>query len=176
MYLHRLVYYAESKIRELGLPVTSELKAIIASSRKNNPAAGITGVLAFNEQYFVGVIEGDRRRVSSLLLRVARDKRAGNFTVLSAGAVDTRLFDDWLPLYAGHSETVDRLYLRHGLTQGLDPVRLSAENLLGLLVDFAALDGMEVARHAATGTPADLVEHIKVAPVFADPRRAEPAR
>ncbi|WP_181706046.1 BLUF domain-containing protein [Chthonobacter rhizosphaerae] len=165
MYLHRLVYYSENKIRDLGLPLAKELKAIVLSGQKNNPAAGITGVLAFNDQYFVGVIEGDRRRLSSLLMRIARDKRAANLTVLSAGEIDERRFDDWTSVYAGHSETVDRLYLRFGLTQGLDPGRMSADSLFALLDALSRLEAGQLARHPTSAT--EHGEVIKVTTVFA---------
>lgn len=166
MYLHRLVYYSENKIRELGLPLAKELKAIVASGLKNNPAAGVTGVLGFNEQYFVGVIEGDRRRLSSLLVRIARDKRTANLTILAAGTIDERKFDDWTSFYAGHSETIDRLYLRYGLTQGLDPGRMSADSLSGLLADFTRLESSQQARQPTAPAGQEPSEVIKVTPVF----------
>ena len=164
MYLHRLVYYSDNKIRELGLPLAAELKAIIAAGHKNNPPAGITGALIFNERYFVGVLEGDRRRVSTALLKIAADKRNADLTILAAGAVEERRFDDWLSVYAGHSEAVDRVYLRFGLTQGLDPGRMSAESLVRLVEAICRLDPRTLAPHVAPGP--EPVEVIKVSSVM----------
>lgn len=166
MYLHRLIYCSENKIRELGLPLAKELKAIIASGHKHNPSAGITGALVFNEHAFVGVLEGDRRRVSAALLRIAADPRNANLTILSAGAVDERRFDDWLSVYAGHSEAVDRLYLRYGLTQGLDPARMSAAGILALVEALTKLDPRHLASHVPSAEP---VEVIHVTPVLHAP-------
>ncbi|WP_181699554.1 BLUF domain-containing protein [Chthonobacter albigriseus] len=164
MYLHRLIYYSENKIRELGLPLAKELKAIIAAGHRNNPAAGVTGALVFNDQYFVGVIEGDRRRVSSVLVRIAGDRRNANLTILQAGPIEERRFDDWYSVYAGHSEAVDRIYLRFGLTQGLDPARMSGPSMLLLLESLSKLDARSLASHV-TSAP-DHVEVIKVSPVM----------
>lgn len=161
MYLHRLVYYSENRIRQLGLPLAKELKAVLASSQKNNPPAGVTGALAFNEQYFVGVIEGERRRVSATLVRIAGDKRNGNLTIMSAVPIGERRFDDWLPVYAGHSDAVDRLYLHFGLTQGLDPARMSADSMLGLL---EAMCRLEPRPQVGSARGDDPVEVIKVKP------------
>lgn len=165
MYLHRIVYYSENKIRELGLPLARELKAIIASGHKNNPSAGITGALAFNDQYFVGVLEGDRRRVSTALLKIAADPRNANLTILAAGPIAERRFDDWLSVYAGHSEAVDRLYLHYGLIQGLDPGRMDADGLLALVDGLCRLDPRALASIAAAAP--EQMEVIKVSSVMA---------
>jgi len=165
MYLHRLIYYGTNKIRELGLPLAAELKAIIAAGHRHNPAAGITGALVFNERHFLGVLEGDRRMVSAALVRIAADRRCGEVTVMSAGPVDERRFDDWLSVYAGHSEAVDRLYLHFGLVQGLDPPRMGHESALRLAEALCRLDPKALAPVVAP-PPAEPVEVIKVTPVL----------
>ena len=164
MYLHRLVYYSENRIRQLGLPLAKELKAILAASQRNNPPAGLTGALVFHDQYFVGILEGERRRVSAMLLRIAGDKRPHNLTILAAGAIEERQFDDWTSIYAGHSDTVDRLYLHWGLTQGLDPARMSGEAMLGLVRAMSKLDPHTLAQPPR---PPEPMEIIKVTPQFA---------
>jgi hypothetical protein len=168
MYLHRLVYYSENKIREIGGQLAKELKAILAAGHRNNPPAGITGALVFNEHYFVGVLEGDRRRVSTALLRIAADPRNANVTILDARAVGERRFDEWSSVYAGHSETVDRLYLRYGLTHGLDPGRMSAESMLALVEAMTRLDAHHLAAHGP-GAGHENVEVIHVTPVLHGP-------
>ncbi len=165
MYLNRLVYYCSNKIRDLGLPLAPELKAIIAAGHKNNPAAGITGALIFNERYFVGVFEGERRLISTALLRIAADRRAGDLVVMAAGPIDQRRFDDWLSCYAGHSDAIDRIYLRYGLVQGLDPSRMSAESTVGMAEALSRLDARALA-NATAGNGHEPVEVIKVTPVL----------
>lgn len=165
MYLHRLIYYSENKIRELGLPLAKELKAIIAAGHRNNPAAGLTGALAFNEQYFVGILEGDRRRISSAFVRIAGDRRNANPTIIQAGPIEERRFDDWHSVYAGHSDAVDRVYLRFGLTQGLDPARTAAPSMLLLLEALCRLDPRALAPQVASAP--EQVEVIKVSSIFA---------
>lgn len=164
MYLHRLIYYSENKIRELGLPLAKEIKAIIAAGHRNNPAAGLTGVLGFNEQYFVGVLEGDRRRISSAFVRIAGDKRNANPTIIQSGPIEERRFDDWLSVYAGHSDAVDKVYLRFGLTQGLDPARTSSASMLMLLEALCRLDPRSLAPQVASAP--EQIEVIKVSPVM----------
>jgi hypothetical protein len=140
MYLQRLVYYAENKIRDLEPSMVKEIKAIRAAGHRNNPSAGLTGTLAFNERWFVGVLEGDRKLVSSMLVKIAGDRRADGLVILSTGAVDERLFDDWTLVYAGHSDVVDRLYLHHGLVSGLDPSRSTAAAMLAVARGLSKLD------------------------------------
>ena len=61
MYLFRLSYYSRNAIKDLGRPVAAEVKQIMNISNLNNPAAGITGGLVFNDHYFAQVLEGDRK-------------------------------------------------------------------------------------------------------------------
>jgi hypothetical protein len=162
MYLYRLIYYTENKIRDLNLTLVKEIKAIHAAGHRNNPPAGLTGTLAFNERWFLGVLEGDRKRVSTMLLKLAADRRAEGLVVLSMGAIDERMFDTWSVVYAGHSEQIDRLYLHHGLVSGLDPVRASAPAMLAVAHGLATLDIPLSHREAPSASSQDGVELIRV--------------
>lgn len=173
MHLQRLTYTCTNRIGPLGLPPASELKAILTAGHRNNAAAGITGGLIFNERHFVGVLEGDRRMVSALLLRVSRDKRCGDMTIMAAEPIDERRFDEWMTAYAGHSEAVDRIYLRYGIVQGLDPTRMTAESASRLVEALCRLDPKALARFAHAQPP-ETVEVIKVATSIAAAHRGHP--
>ena len=48
---------------------------IVAQSRKNNPEAGLTGLLCHSGSIFMQVIEGGRPAVSATFARILRDPR-----------------------------------------------------------------------------------------------------
>lgn len=136
MYLFRLTYYSRNTIKELGVPVGAEVKKIMQQSSGNNPAAGITGALVFNDHYFAQVLEGDRKAVSQFFCKIALDKRHSEVVILDAKPVTNRMFDGWAMAFAGHSPEVDRLYLRYGTTIGFAPAKMNADAFLGLISDL----------------------------------------
>ncbi|SON54470.1 Sensors of blue-light using FAD [Hartmannibacter diazotrophicus] len=154
MYLYRCVYYSRNAIKKLGLPVSAEIKSILAAGARNNPAAGLTGALVFNEQYFAQVIEGDRHNVSRLLWRIAADPRQEDMVIMSADSIRGRSFDDWSMGYVGHSEEMETLYLKYGIAIGFDPGRMGPESLTGLVQELVMLGGHGVHHHAMAASPA----------------------
>jgi hypothetical protein len=69
---------------------------IIATSRRNNPRQGITGMLVFGAGMFFQWLEGPRASVTVLMERLRRDTRHGQIVVLSEiEESDERLFPEW---------------------------------------------------------------------------------
>lgn len=136
MYLFRLTYYSRNAIKDLGLPVGVEVKKIMQQSSVNNPAAGITGALVFNDHYFAQVLEGDRKAVTQAFCKIAGDERHSEIVILEAKPVSDRLFDGWAMAYAGHSPEIDRLYLKYGTAIGFAPAKMTADAFVGLVNDL----------------------------------------
>lgn len=136
MYLFRLSYYSRNAIKDLGRPVAAEVKQIMNISNLNNPAAGITGGLVFNDHYFAQVLEGDRKAVTQTFCRVVSDERHNDIVILDAQPVENRLFDGWAMAYAGHSPEVDRIYLRYGTAIGFAPAKMTASSFVSLVRDL----------------------------------------
>lgn len=69
---------------------------IIATSRRNNPRLGITGMLVFGEGIFFQWLEGPRASVMGLMERLHSDDRHGQIVVLSEiEESGERLFPQW---------------------------------------------------------------------------------
>lgn len=69
--LIRLTYYSRVK-QSVSKKALSEILAI---SRHRNRDVGITGVLYFNREFFVQVLEGEREPVSKTYNRLVTDPR-----------------------------------------------------------------------------------------------------
>ncbi|MFK7792368.1 MAG: BLUF domain-containing protein [Devosiaceae bacterium] len=136
MYLFRLTYYSRNCIKSLGLPIAPEMKKIMQQSSANNPAAGITGGLVFNDHYFGQILEGDRKAVTNTFCRIANDTRHTDVVILNASPTESRVFDGWAMAYAGHSPEQDRIYLKYGTTIGFAPAKMGADAFLGLTKDL----------------------------------------
>lgn len=140
MYLFRLVYYSRNAIKDLGRPIAAEMKGIMSVSNMNNPPAGITGALVFNDHYFAQILEGDRKSVTSTFCRLVGDDRHTDIVILDAQPVDNRLFDGWAMAYAGHSPDVDRIYLKYSTAIGFAPSKMTADSLCNLVADLVQTD------------------------------------
>lgn len=69
---------------------------IIASSRRHNPARGITGLLVFGSGIFFQWLEGPRDNVLELMEVLKTDPRHHAVVLLNSGEeVRERLFPDW---------------------------------------------------------------------------------
>lgn len=69
--------------------------AILAASRRNNPKAGLTGLLLFNGRRFLQVIEGEAEAVRTTYQRIAADPRHFAMVRLGEREIDSRDFGDW---------------------------------------------------------------------------------
>ena len=64
--------YASNPAKQLDNGIVD---SILETSRKNNPARGITGLLCFGEGLFMQVLEGGRDEVCELYNTIVRDAR-----------------------------------------------------------------------------------------------------
>lgn len=67
---------------------------IIKSSRRNNAAVGISGILVHVDNYFIQVLEGSRAQINPTLHRIMNDTRHSNMQIVSARPITRRGFGD----------------------------------------------------------------------------------
>ena len=146
MVLTRLLYFSETQIDPRGGARLAGLRDILAASRRNNKAADITGVLVFDDHWFLQALEGPRASVWATLKRIEEDERHTGLVVVDARQVEGRLFASWsmgLATRRGETAEVFAPYLNNGL---LRPQDMTAAEVLGLM---SALGGHGFARTRA---------------------------
>ena len=75
---------------------SSDVDAIIASSRRRNAALGITGILVFGSGVFFQWIEGPKTEVMGLVKLIESDRRHEMMVTLSTDEeVRERIFPSW---------------------------------------------------------------------------------
>jgi|SRR5579871_2730975 len=72
-----------------------DLKTLLETSRRNNSASGITGMLLYLGGNFIQVLEGDRTEVMKTHQRIAQDPRHRGLLTLLEGEVAARDFSEW---------------------------------------------------------------------------------
>lgn len=89
-------FYELLYISELS-PDTSPatIGEVLVQTRKNNKSNGITGLLLFDGEHFVQVLEGERANVTALMQRIERDERHFGVTRLHEGFGETRNFQNF---------------------------------------------------------------------------------
>ncbi len=71
------------------------LRSILSVSRRNNRAAGLTGLLVAGQRRFLQLLEGDETAVRDAYQRIRRDPRHFACVLIDERAILARQFDDW---------------------------------------------------------------------------------
>ena len=78
----------------------SHLYMILRHARLKNELRGVTGVLAFVDNVFIQVLEGEKKDVMNTFEKIRKDARHTNIKILLEGEVDNRTFPNWEMAYA----------------------------------------------------------------------------
>ena len=99
--MYRLVYYSSNRIGASGEQMRAQIDQILAASRRNNRAAGLTGALMFSSGYFGQVLEGPQDAVEATFERIQQDTRHGDVSLLEFVKIADRAFGDWSMAFVG---------------------------------------------------------------------------
>ncbi len=118
------------------------LDLILAASRKNNPAVGVTGLLCVADDLFLQVLEGGRDEVCDLFDAIVRDPRHTRVRLLVYEEIAQRRFGAWTMGQVSVERLNPSLLLKYFRRAVLNPFEASGQASLALLeelVDTAAL-------------------------------------
>lgn len=73
----------------------STLDKLLAVSRKNNDANGLTGMLLYRNGDFLQILEGDKQSVREACKKIYNDKRHTMILELDESEIDRRDFGQW---------------------------------------------------------------------------------
>ncbi len=113
-----------------------EVDSILATSARNNPARGITGLLLFNGRNFLQLLEGEEGQVNALMETIFADPRHSGVSVLDRRGIVARTCPDWAMKRVLIAESIAnrREMLERDLPEGLDP------EVRKMIVNFAVLN------------------------------------
>jgi hypothetical protein len=93
--IYRLVYRSTAAIVGTAEEIDAEIAVISAMARRNNAAAGLTGVLVHTGGAFTQVLEGELPQVEATFDRIAADLRHTGVDLLQFMPINERSFDYW---------------------------------------------------------------------------------
>lgn len=114
------------------------LDDILAQSRRNNPAQGITGMLCVSGDVFIQVLEGGRDEVCELYNSIVRDSRHANVRLLAYDEIAQRQFGAWTMGQVNLTKVNPSLLLKYFKRAELDPFDASGAATLSLLAELVA--------------------------------------
>ncbi|RKE02634.1 BLUF domain-containing protein [Marinifilum flexuosum] len=83
------VSFSRNQLSEL------ELDELLSEIRPKNLANGVTGLLLYNDEIFIQVIEGEKDKISTLYNRLQNDNRHTNIVKILEEDIDQRSFPEW---------------------------------------------------------------------------------
>ena len=132
--LVRLLYASRAKV-----PLTPDvIDAILQTSRKGNPATGITGLLCHNGDIFMQVLEGGREAVSALYNRIANDPRHTDVILLRYEEISERRFASWSMGQVNLARVNPAILLKYSTKAELDPYAGCGQASMAMLEELIA--------------------------------------
>jgi len=111
---------------------------IVNQSRKNNPDAGITGLLCHSGNVFMQVLEGGRAAVNATYARILRDARHNDVQLLLYEEITERRFAGWTMGRANLDKINISVLLKYSEKPELDPYAVSGKASMALLDELMA--------------------------------------
>lgn len=78
-----------------GREEAADLAAILEVSRRNNGAAGVTGLLCHIDGSFLQFLEGEEQAVRETFGRISQDERHADLIKVHDATIAERAFGDW---------------------------------------------------------------------------------
>jgi len=91
MSVYQLLYVSGAA----GSVTDADIEQILSTSRRNNEARGVTGMLLYADGAFIQVLEGEETDVKAIAERIQGDRRHRNYMVLCEQRAEARAFADW---------------------------------------------------------------------------------
>lgn len=135
MYLQRLIY-----ISETDNPTTDVIQEIERQSVKNNSKVNITGILLFNADCYVQVLEGGRAAVSDLFNKIHNDSRHKRLEMVECSKIPHRSYAQWAMKFVPLSMAGRELIMKYSPKDYLDPYEMEGRKLIHFCEEMAALD------------------------------------
>ncbi|MFU7527098.1 BLUF domain-containing protein [Qipengyuania sp. ASV99] len=113
-----------------------EMDAILATSARNNPARGFTGLLLYNGRNFLQLLEGEAEALDALMSRISNDPRHNGVSVLHNSRIEDRTCPQWAMKRVIISESIAnrKQLLEQDLPEGLD------KDVRKMILNFAVLN------------------------------------
>lgn len=130
MFLVRMVY--ASRVSEYFN--SDDIEQILAKARENNVKNCVTGMLCFNQTYFLQCLEGSRRKVNQTYHKILNDKRHEEIVLLDYQEIVHREFSHWNMGYMPRASLTRDVIIKHSGQYEFAPFEMSGRSALDLMI------------------------------------------
>lgn len=74
---------------------SADLQQLLKTSRDNNEAIDVSGMLLYHEGSFLQILEGEEKDVAPLYAKIEKDERHTNTRILLRAEIEERSFGNW---------------------------------------------------------------------------------
>lgn len=124
MFLIRLIYASTISDKFSS----SDIEHILKAAREHNKRNHVTGMLCFNQQYFLQCLEGSRAKVNEAYQHILEDKRHTQVTLLDYTEIDMREFDNWSMGFMPECNLNAATNLKYSGSEQFTPYEMSGES------------------------------------------------
>ena len=124
MYLVRLVYVSTISDRFSEKDIVN----ILHVARQKNESQHVTGLLCFNNKYFLQCLEGSRCSVNATYHRILNDPRHVNIVMLDYREIINREFLNWSMGYVPSLEITREVNMMYSGTPDFSPYDMFGES------------------------------------------------
>jgi hypothetical protein len=137
MSLCKLIYCSERTPPDIALnDQVFDVKQLLAVSRTNNQSLHVSGILYFNDRYFLQCLEGSRSAVNIIYNKIIADPRHIKITLIEYEKISKRSFSNWDMAYINDSSLSQSLFKMFSAEPTFNPYIIPAESVLLLLQAF----------------------------------------
>ncbi|MFT5295854.1 MAG: hypothetical protein ACI9YH_001870 [Colwellia sp.] len=130
MFLVQLVYTSKTS-SHFG---PEDIENILEKARINNRKNNVTGLLCFNNNFFLQCLEGSRSAVNNTYHHILNDKRHSDIIMLNYSEIAEREFEQWSMGYMPQTSLTDAINLKYSGTPNFDPYEMSGESTHKLML------------------------------------------
>lgn len=131
--LIRLIYVS---IAQPGIDLQAAL-SILQQAKVHNQRHQITGMLAFNENFFLQGLEGEAALIDHLYTNVLQDSRHHTVTMLFCKEVESRHWPDWAMGFAALTTENRALFFKHSQQNVFNPYTMTPDAVEQMLIGLA---------------------------------------
>ena len=113
----------------------AEVDRILATARRCNTGASVTGAMLFNEDWFVQLLEGEKDAVRATFERIAADPRHDEVEILFEGSTAERRFPEWSMAFVGDAEAIRKRFADSPLAR--PEVKMHGQEVVDFMVALA---------------------------------------
>ena len=130
MFLVRMVY--ASRVSEHFK--SADIEAILAKAREHNANNCVTGMLCFNQTFFLQCLEGSRSKVNQTYRKILNDERHEDIVLLDYKEINHRAFSEWSMGYMPTANLTRDVIIKHSGRGEFLPFEMSGASAMEFMI------------------------------------------